>query len=150
MSHLRVYSSAISTRSLLRHYRCSFDLQFERFSGNYSARYKRIWDFTRISFSEIAIRIHQSSPFNSRNRLNRFPLGSSSFLPDSDTRWELNVSSFTFERSSSKSICSGASAPLMILNIAPSFKADYMAPLLRFIWGISDYWYNDGSWNMPA
>lgn len=33
----------------------------------------------------------------------------------------------------------------MILNIALSFIADYMGPLFRFIWGISDYLYNDES-----
>lgn len=49
------YSSAILTRSLLRHYRCSFDLQFNAFSRQ--PAHKRVWDFTGILFCKVAIRI---------------------------------------------------------------------------------------------
>jgi len=134
------------------HHHHSFDLHdfsliFFFFSSSFCLFYecaadrwdKGARDFTRIPSRKVAIRITNqvlsildeaidASP-QPRTTAISFPpstlilvlVGNSQYVPR-----------FTFKRSSSKSICSGASASLMILNIAPPFMADYTAALLRF------------------
>lgn len=134
------YSWAIPTRSLLRHYRCSFDLQFNAFSRQ--PAHKIVWDFTGILFCRVAIRITNQVLSILDEAIDASPqpiLRLSSFRLILILSWKLNVPWFTFERGSSKSVCSGASAPLMILNILLAFMKDYTGPLLRFIWEISCY-----------
>lgn len=116
------YSSAISTRN--RYYGISAARSAcNSMSFHDNPRIKETEILWRFCFARVAIRITNQvlSILDEAIDASTQPtLPSFSFIPDSNTHWILNASWFTLERSSSKSICSGASAPLMILNIAPA------------------------------